>query len=214
MMSSLFQEIMIPTTRGSIAARYYASPGATSGIVWIGGIGGFWDGIAGDLYTRTCESLLPDGITSIRLTLRCPTQLDESVTDALAGIAFLQERDIRRIGLVGHSFAGAVAIRAAVYSALPVTVVSLAAQSHGAELVGHLPRQCSLLLIHGTSDEVLHVSNSEYLATLAHQPKQLLLFEGAKHKLDEVAQDVYQAVRTWLHRRLGGQDDVLLQRAS
>ena len=190
-MSSLFQNIVLPTARGNIGAHYYAKPDAVSGVVWIGGIGGFWDGIAGDLYTHACKSLLQDNIASLRVNLRCPRHLDESVADALAGIMYLHEGHIRRIGLVGHSFAGAVAIRAAVYSAIPQTVVSLACQSQGAELVGHLPRRCSLLLVHGTADEVLHVSNAEYLATLAHQPKRLLLIEGATHTLDDAAEHLH-----------------------
>jgi alpha-beta hydrolase superfamily lysophospholipase len=60
--------------------------------------------------------------------------------------------------------------------------------------VGQLPSHCSLLLIHGTADEVLHVSNSEYIAALANVPKQLLMLQGAKHTLDEAAHDVHREV--------------------
>lgn len=146
--------------------------------MWVGGLGGFWDGPAGDLYPRLCESLARQGIASLRIKVRHPTDLDESVADGLTGIEFFRDRGIRHIGLVGHSFAAAVVIRAAVYSTLPDTVVALAPQSQGAEIVGQLPVHCSLFLLHGTDDEVVHVSNSEYLAALAHPPRRLLLLAG------------------------------------
>ncbi len=55
------------------------------------------------------------------------------------GIVFFRDLRVRHIGLVGHAFAGAVAIRAAVYSGQADTVVTLAAQSHGAGWIKRLP---------------------------------------------------------------------------
>jgi fermentation-respiration switch protein FrsA (DUF1100 family) len=197
-----FKEIILPSVGGDIPCRLYESAGAKSGIVWIGGMGGYWDGPGGELYSHLCKSLLADRITSLRVNVRCPTNLDESVADTLTGIRFLQNLGVGHIGLVGHSFAGAVAIRAAVYSTLPETVITLAAQSLGAELVGRLPRHCALFLIHGTVDEVVHVSNSEYLYALAHEPKKLRLFEGARHRLDEAAHELRSEVGGWLRQHL------------
>jgi hypothetical protein len=197
-----YKDIILPSVGGDISCRLYEAAGAERGVVWIGGLGGYWDGPGGELYPHLCESFLADRITSLRVNVRYATHLDESIADTLTGVRFLQTFGIRHIGLVGHSFAGAVAIRAAVYSTLPETVVTLAAQSLGAELVGRLPRNCALLLIHGTADEVVHVSNSEYLCALAHEPKQLRLFEGARHKLDEVAQELHSEVGGWLRQHL------------
>jgi alpha/beta superfamily hydrolase len=197
-----YQQITISTSRGDVSGRYYAASHAIKGIVWIGGIGGFWDGPAGNLYTHLSESFQEQQVSSIRLNLRRPTDMDGSVADTLAAIDFLRERRIRGVGLVGHSFAAAVAIRAAVSSGFPSTVVALAVQSHGAETVAQLPSHCSLLLIHGTADEVLHVSNSEYIAALANVPKQLLTLQGAKHTLDEAAHDVHREVEQWLRINL------------
>lgn len=198
---------------GSLEARLYDAPNAESGIVWVGGLGGFWDGPAGDLYPRLCESLARQGIASLRIKVRHSTDLDESVADGLTGIEFFRDRGIRHIGLVGHSFAAAVVIRAAVYSTLPETVVALAPQSQGAEIVGQLPAHCSLFLLHGTDDEVVHVSNSEYLAALAHPPRRLLLLAGAKHRLDEAAADVHREVGAWLRDRLRPSQAWLLPQA-
>jgi dienelactone hydrolase len=211
--SKSYADTTIASVRGTIEARLYPSPGADSGIVWIGGLGGFWDGPAGDLYARQSESLTRHRIMSLRLKVRCPTDLDEAVADTLAGMAFLQARGIGRLGLVGHSLAAAVAIRAAVYSSVPKTVVALAPQSQGAELVGRLPSQCALFLIHGTADEVVHVSNSEYLAALAHPPKRRLLLKGAKHRLDEAAAAVHREVAEWLQTHLRPAQPLVLPRA-
>jgi alpha/beta superfamily hydrolase len=208
-----YQPISIATSRGDVTGQYYSAPRAVKGIVWIGGLGGFWDGPAGNLYTHLSESFQQEQVSSIRLNLRCPTDMDGSVADTLAAIEFLRDRRIRGVGLVGHSFAAAVAIRAAVESGIPSTVVALAAQSHGAETVGQLPSHCSLLLIHGTADEVLHVSNSEYIAALANVPKQLLMLQGAKHTLDEAADDVHREVEQWLHTHLRTLDLVALPQA-
>ncbi|MER3424150.1 MAG: hypothetical protein C4293_13940, partial [Nitrospiraceae bacterium] len=52
----------------------------------------------------------------------------------------------------------------------------LATQGYGAEMVDQLPDGCSILLIHGTADEVLHYSNSRDVYGLAHEPKQLILY--------------------------------------
>jgi homoserine acetyltransferase len=45
---------------------------------------------------------------------RYPTDLDESITDVIASIKFLEHAGIRSVGLVGHSFGGAAVIKAAI----------------------------------------------------------------------------------------------------
>jgi alpha/beta superfamily hydrolase len=208
-----FHELTISARPGGVEVRHYDAPGAECGVVWVGGVGGFWDGPAGDLYPHLCDALRREGIGSLRINVRHPTDLDACVADTLSGIAFLRDRGIARLALVGHAFAGAVAIRAAVYSTLPETVVALAAQSQGAELVSRLPIHCSLFLLHGTADEVVHVSNSEYLAALAHPPKRLLLLEGARHRLDEAAPTVHREVGAWLRDHLRPSQQLTLPEA-
>lgn len=206
-MTEPFQEFQLSTARGALTCRHYIRPGARSGIIWLGGVGGFWDGPARDLYPRLCEDLVFYGLTSLRVRFRHPTNVNESVADALSAMQFLRDADVHEMGLVGHSFGGAVAIQAGTFSAtVPKTVVALAPQSQGAEGVGRLPEDCSILLIHGKADEVLHFSNSEYLHALAHPPKRLLLYEHARHSLDEAAPDVHRSVREWLIRHLAGRE--------
>lgn len=65
-----YHECVLSTVRGDIGVRHYPCPGALSGIVWVGGIGGFWDGSAGDLYSHLSEALLADDIASLRVNLQ------------------------------------------------------------------------------------------------------------------------------------------------
>ena len=49
---------------------------------------------------------------------------------------------------------------------------------------------CSILLIHGTDDDVLPPICSSYVYNKASNPKHIILFEGAKHGLEESAEPV------------------------
>jgi pimeloyl-ACP methyl ester carboxylesterase len=142
-----------------------------------------------------------DGIDGLRVRYRHPTDLLESVFDTLAGIAFLRkEHRIKAIGLVGHSFGGAVVIQAAVQASDVVcTLVTLATQSYGAaHVISKLKHRTSALMIHGSDDKVLPAYCSEEVYQKAHDPKQIVLCEGAGHGLDEVSEEVYELVYDWL----------------
>jgi pimeloyl-ACP methyl ester carboxylesterase len=117
----------------------------------------------------------------------------------------LEYNRIQSVGLVGHSLGGAVVIKAA--AALPNivrTVVTLATQSNGAaESVSQLGQEgCSILLIHGTDDDVLWPICSSYVYNKASDPKHIIMFEGASHGLEEAAEDIYQTTYRWLLEHL------------
>ncbi|MGB8024651.1 MAG: hypothetical protein WCF06_10075, partial [Nitrososphaeraceae archaeon] len=69
---------------------------------------------------------------------------------------------IQPVGFVGHSLGGSVVIEAA--AAVPNiirTVVTLSTQKYGAvDTVSQLRQCCSILLIHGTDDDILWPSCS------------------------------------------------------
>lgn len=94
-------------------------------------MGGDWGTPVIGLYPRLCGSFVKNGIDGLRVRYRHPTDLLESIFDTLAGVAFLQEEHkTKAIGLVGHSFGGAVVIRAAVEASdIVSTIVTLATQS-------------------------------------------------------------------------------------
>lgn len=187
---------------GKTEARYYEAPGSTKAVIWVGGIGGGFDTPAKKLYPRLSEELVSKGISSLRVRFRNPTDLTTSVEDVLVGIEYLQLRGVNSIALVGHSFGGAVVITAGALSPLVKTVITMSTQSYGADRAPQLaPRP--LLLIHGARDPVLPPSSSEHVYAMARQPKELIVLEEAKHKLDEVSDKVMDTVRSWLLANLG-----------
>ena len=188
-----------------IDCRYYACKDTKKAVIYVGGVGGGWDSPAGELYTRLSRSLLSNGISSLRIRYRYPTDLDECIIDVIAGVKFLEYNNIQSIGLVGHSLGGAVVIKAA--AALPNvvrTVVTLATQSYGAvESVSQLGQEgCSILLIHGTDDDVLWSICSSHVYNKANNPKHIILLEGAGHGLEEAANQIYQTTYRWLLEHL------------
>ena len=156
----------------------------------------------GWLYPRMCQTLLGDGIASLRVRYRQANDLEECVLDVLAGAAFLEAEGVTSVALVGHSFGGAVVINAAAFSPAVRTCVPMSTQTYGAEPARHLGPRCSLLLCHGTADEILPPSCSEYVFRIAKEPKELLLKDGARHGLDEWADELPTILRDWIHRQL------------
>jgi dipeptidyl aminopeptidase/acylaminoacyl peptidase len=134
---------------------------------------------------------------------RRPADLDESVLDVLTGLDFLRQRGIGAAAITGWSFGGAVAIQAAASTSLVRTVVTLATQSTGTEVVGQLGPRCSILLIHGTADRTLLPANSQFVYALAHDPRRLVLCEGTDHALNQTVNEVFTLVRDWLIEELG-----------
>jgi alpha-beta hydrolase superfamily lysophospholipase len=76
--------------------------------------------------------------------------------------------------------------------------VTLATQSYGTDAVSILNRRCATLVLHGTADEILPAEASQSVYARAHQPKELKLYQGARHGLDEAADQSEAAVREWL----------------
>jgi pimeloyl-ACP methyl ester carboxylesterase len=199
-----YELVKVDTERGEIVCRYYSSNtrrSASVAVVYVTGVGGGWGTPAIGLYPRLCCSLAKIGIDGLHVRYRHPTDLFESVFDTLAGVAFLkEERRTKAIGLVGHSFGGAVVIQAAVQASdIVSTIVTLATQSYGAaHEVSKLKQGTSALMIHGSDDKVLPAYCSEQVYQKAHEPKQIVLCKGACHGLDEVSEEVYELVYDWL----------------
>ena len=193
-----YREIAVPSARGPVTCRWYAAHGKGAAIIWVGGVGGGWDTPAKQLYPRLAVRLQEDGIGSLRVRFRNPTDLEEAVHDVSAGLGYLQQEGVERFGLVGHSFGGAVVIQAGTTTPLARAVITLATQGYGADRVGELNRNCAILLIHGTHDTVLAPVNSQYVHQLAHKPKRMQLYPTAGHGLDEAAEDVERLVYEWL----------------
>ena len=200
-----FEPLTMLTSRGGIEMRFYAAPGSSRGAVFVGGAGGGFDTpVHGWLYPRLCEQLSrEDDVACLRVQYRHPNDLEESTLDVLAGLAFLETEGVQAAALVGHSFGGAVVIRAAAASETVKTCVPMSTQTHGADPVRELSPRCSVLLAHGTADEILPHHCSEAVYRMAGEPKKLLLKEGARHGLDEWADELPGILREWIRTELG-----------
>lgn len=198
----IYREYELRTNGATVLVRLYEAAGSAA-VVMVGGVGGDFDSPANGLYPRLALSLQRHGIGTLRVQFRDPIDLDDSMMDVLLGIEFLRSHGADRLGLVGHSFGGAVMIQTALRTPEVVTVVTLATQGFGTEGVEDLaPR--SILLIHGYADEVLPPTCSIDAHARAQQPKRLTLLEKTRHGLEESAEQVFETVKGWLVSELNG----------
>jgi len=76
-------------------------------------------------------------------------------------------------------------------------VVAFAPQTYGAQMAGQLaPRP--LLVVHGKADTRLPYACGGYIDDWAQEPKQLVLYDGAEHRLDECAAALEQLLTQWI----------------
>src|SRR5262249_16048183 len=123
--------------------------------------------------------------------------LPECALDILAGIASLKRDHVQRVVLVGHSFGGAVVITAGAVHEQVAGVVALAPQTYGARLAGRLaPRPT--LVVHGKADTRLPYTCGVQIYDWAQEPKHLVLYEGAEHRLVECAEALDQLLTQWI----------------
>ena len=196
-----FELVRLVTRRGPVETRLYPVP-APRAAVFVGGVGGDWDTPANALYPRLCADLPGEGVACLRLNFRDPTDLSESECDLLAAVEYFQRRHVEAVALIGHSFGGAAAIRAAARCGAVRTVVTLASQSYGAERVTELGPRCSTFFLHGLEDRTLSPNCSVHLHQAARDPKRLELIGGTGHSLEEAAERVYRELRGWIVERL------------
>jgi alpha-beta hydrolase superfamily lysophospholipase len=199
--------LRLQTNHGDIDCRYHpARPDAPRdakrlGVVWVGGAGGGLDGPARGLYPAASERLQERDIASLRLHYRRPNDLVACTLDTLAGVAFLVREGATAVAVVGHSFGGAVVISAGAVSPHVGAVVPMSSQTYGTDLAPRVaPRP--MLLIHGTSDEVLPDTCSRQIYAAAREPKEIKLYRGARHGLAEVRQEVLDLLVRWIPEQL------------
>ena len=187
-------EISMP--RGTVRGVLYPVEGARAAMVMVGGAGGDTTGPAG-IYDELATRLLTGGAEYLRLEYRTPNQLDECVYDLLAGIEALGQRGGKRVVLVGWSFGGAVVISAGAANDAVVGVATVASQSYGAEAVGELSPEKSLLLIHGTADRMLPYELSERLYAQTGEPKELVLYQDDGHGVERHRSEMLEKLHEW-----------------
>ena len=193
--------VELNTTRGVITTHLRPCEGKTGCVVFLGGAGGGVSGPANKVYERIAIELVEVGVSSLRVEYREPGEFEESVADALAGCSFLRGIGGTDAIVVGHSFGGAVAIKAGQLNELVKGVVAMSSQRHGTQEVDSLNKP--LLLIHGGNDEILDKAASEDIFGRASDPKRIEILDGTGHSLAEKADDVYELLRDFITTEVG-----------
>ncbi len=145
------------------------------------------------------------GISSMLLSYSdYPAQgndLSRCVQDTKYCLEFLVNIGYEKIILVGHSFSGAVAISASQSNENVIGLITLASQTLGAQTVSHVaPRP--LLIIHGLADQTLGPHCGEQIYSWASQPKELILIEGATHRLWDRRDILEPLLVNWIIQKL------------
>ena len=185
-------DLEIETSRGTISAHFTPVEGKTGVAVFIGGAGGGARGPADDMYVTLGGELALAGVSTLRLEYRHPGEFEECVMDALAGCSFLKGIGAERAVIVGHSFGGAVAVKAGELAPLVAAVCGLSSQRFGTFEVERLAKP--LLLIHGSRDEILDQQASRDIYERARDPKRLVILDGDGHGLAQHADEVRSLV--------------------
>lgn len=189
------------TSRGSFNAILHRAPDTDRAVIWVCGASGGFGGPGPGTYARMSEKFVGEGITSLRLDYRHPNDVFECAMDLLAGVAYLKSADHKPVVVVGHSFGGAVVIAAGANSGHIKGVVALSPQTYGAGMAGQVaPRR--LLVVHGKADTRLAFSCGQQIYDMAREPKELVLYEGAEHRLEECRDDLEELLGKWIPETL------------
>ncbi len=198
------RHVEVYTYQGLLTLHWHepvASP-AGAAIVACGGAMGGTLGPGHALYHRLGEIWAARGVTVIRVGFRRPNDLDTCTHDVAAAVELATEGGAARVVTMGHSFGGAVAVRAAVV--MPETVVGVvtfATQSAGCEVAGALAGR-PLLLFHGDRDELLPLPASEVVRAIAGAGD-LVVLPGDGHLLGRSDEIILERLEEWLPPVLG-----------
>lgn len=191
------------TLRGLLTILWHGDRDAEDVVVLGGGAMGGLLGPADGLYPFLGAELATagSGIGVLRVGWRKPNDLDRCTHDLLAAVDLASRSGARRAVTGGHSFGGAVAVRAGVaLGELCAGVVTFATQSAGCEVVPSL--QAPLLAFHGDRDELLPLAASELVAWHAGGGGELRVCEGSGHLMAEADAQLRAEVPAWIRGRL------------
>lgn len=191
------------TMRGLLTVLWHGDVDAPAAVVLGGGAMGGLLGPADGLYHWLGAELAApaSGIGVLRVGWRRPNDLDLCTVDLLAAAGLAARAGARSFVTGGHSFGGAIAVRAAMaIGEWGRGVVTFATQSAGCEGAGGLT--APLLAFHGDVDELLPVQASEVVCQLAGGPAELVVCHGAGHLLTEAGDLLRDQVPTWIRARL------------
>lgn len=189
------------TSRGLLTVFLHRPPeGVVPRRAAIVACGGALGGVLGPghgLYQRLGERWAERGVEFVRVGYREPNNLDLCAHDLACGVELARDAGADRVVVMGHSFGGAVAVRAAVIMPVAVVgVVTFATQSAGCEVAGALGGR-PLLLFHGDRDELLPPEASHVVAAIAGYGDVEIL-PGDGHLLAKSDDVITERLDTWL----------------
>ncbi len=199
-------DLTIPSSLGPIAVRWHPPRGNAprGALLCVGGFDGGFDGPAEGIYADFGNALPSLGIGVLRLDFRVKTSpgpIDDGTADVLAGVDWLIKQEVGRVALIGHSYGGAIVIRAAARSSDVVASCALSTQTAGidpVEVSSLAPRP--LLLIHGAADWRLPPSLSQWVYSIAGDGRELHILEEATHSLRQRRDDLWNLLVEWTNR--------------
>jgi pimeloyl-ACP methyl ester carboxylesterase len=192
------------TMRGLLTVIWHGDPDAASAVVLGGGAMGGTLGPADGLYHWLGEELggPASGIGVLRVGWRRPNDLELCTLDLLATADLAARAGAVRFVTGGHSFGGAIAVRAGVAMGdWTRGVLTFATQSAGCEDAGALV--APLRAYHGDRDELLPPMASEVVCHLAGGESEVVICPGAGHLLTEAGDRLRAEVPAWVRARLG-----------
>lgn len=193
------RHVEIYTLAGLLTLLWHGDPGLEHVVLACGGAMGGMLGPAGGLYHDLGVRFAAQGIGLVRVGYRRPNDLGACVHDLVAVAELAARRGGRRFVTMGHSFGGAVAVRAAIIlGADAAGVVTLATQTAGCEEAERLAGT-PVILVHGERDELLPPQASELLQMLTGG--ELVVFPGAGHLLAEVGDELRTRLGAWIPAR-------------
>ena len=191
------------TLRGLLTVIWHGDPDAEAAVVLGGGAMGGLLGPADGLYHWLGEELgaAGSGIGVLRVGWRRPNDLELCTLDMLAAADLPARAGATGFVTGGHSFGGAIAVRAAMaMGSWTRGVITFATQSAGCEEAGGL--SAPLRAYHGDRDELLPVTASEAVCHLAGGEAEVVVCEGAGHLLAEAGERLRAEVPGWIRDRL------------
>lgn len=191
----------ITSSAGMLTVLWHGPRDADRVVACCGGAFGGLLGPGDSLWHSLGVALAEQGIGTMRISYRQPNNPAPCVRDVIAMLETAQANGARRAVTLGHSFGGAVAIRAAVgLPDLVVAVATFATQIAGSEVADQLADK-PLLLFHGDADTILPAASSAMVAKL-HGNGELVMLPGAGHRLTEAADELLERCLDWIPEML------------
>lgn len=198
-----FRHVEVFTRRGLLTILWHGDPDAEAVVVVGGGAMGGLLGPADGFYHWLGEDLAThgSGIGVLRVGWRRPNDIDLCTLDVLAAADLAARAGAEQFVTGGHSFGGAIAVRAGMaMGEWTRGVVTFATQSAGCEEAHGLT--APLLAYHGDRDEILPAVSSQVVGQLVGGPADVRICIGAGHLLGEAGEQLRAEVPGWIRERL------------